>query len=74
MTMKHQLHIDQLFKVWQENVVEIEFNGTKEELEAALKEKKGDISEFEVEYLSSENLIDSEEYLDKYEIQSIEEA
>jgi formate dehydrogenase assembly factor FdhD len=72
--MKHQLHIDQLFKVWQENVVEIEFNGTKEELEAALKEKKGDISEFEVEYLSSENLIDSEEYLDKYEIQSIEEA
>lgn len=71
--MKYQINIDQLFKVWQKNTIEVEFDGTKEELEQYIKNKKGDLAELNPEYVECESLLDTEEYAEEYDEVSIEE-
>jgi hypothetical protein len=73
MKKKFRINIDLLVKVWQNNELIIEFDGTEEELRAALSDKKGDLSQFDAEYLESENIIETEEFLDEFEIQDITE-
>lgn len=70
--MKYRINIDQLMKIWQNNEVIVEFDGTEEELKQFIDDNKGDIAELNPEYLQSENLIESEELLDEYEILSID--
>ena len=72
--MKYNINIDQLVKIWQSLSVTVDFYGTEEELNQYLKAKKGSIYDLNPEYHDTEFLLDTEQYLDKYEIQSIEEA
>jgi hypothetical protein len=72
--MKYNINIDQLVKIWQNLSVTVDFDGTEEELNQYLKEKKGSIYSLNPDYHDTQFLLDTEEHLDKYEIQSIEEA
>lgn len=72
--MKYNINIDQLVKIWQNLSVTVDFDGTEEELHQYLKAKKGNIYDLNPDYNDTEFLLETEQYLDKYEIQSIEEA
>ena len=54
--------------------VEVEFNGTKEELEQYLKDGEGNFNDLDPEYHSTEYLTETEEYLDEYDLHDIEEC
>ena len=72
--MKYNINIARLVKIWQSLSVTVDFDGTEEELNQYLKAKKGSIYDLNPEYHDTEFLLDTEQYLDKYEIQGIEEA
>lgn len=73
MKRRYIINIDQLYKIWQNNVVEVEFDGTEEELRAFLETQTGSLDNLHPEYLSSENIIETEEFQGQYEIQDIQE-
>lgn len=72
--MKYRINIDQLIKVWQNQELEVEFDGTESELVKYIQDKKGDLAELNPEYLATENVIETEESLDEFEIQDIEKV
>jgi hypothetical protein len=59
-------------KVWQNNEVIVEFDGTEEELRKFIADNKGDFAELNPEWLESNNIIETEEFQDEYEIQSLD--
>jgi hypothetical protein len=76
--MKYEINIDQLIKVWQNNIVEVEFDGDETALEEHIKNIKGNVFHSDkitiLNVNHSESFVDSEEYMDEFEIQSIDEV
>ena len=71
---KYTLTIDQLFKVWQTNRVEIEFDGTEEELVEIIQEQEGNLDNLDVQFLDTQTLCETEVFQNEYEIMALAEA